>query len=100
MAIKAFRYSCDCGSLAVGSDGCRVLVGNSEGDGDFAVIVAAREDFEAIKGDYIFATACEGTAVTIYDYDCAGGAPLCTMAGRFGIYRRRRGGDMAVVRWE
>lgn len=100
MASKVYRYSCDCGGLAVGSDACRTLIWNCEGDGTFNLFVTDREDFKAIEDGFELAGVCQGDAVAVYDYDCDGGKPLCVLSGRFGVYRRRRSGDMAVVRWE
>jgi hypothetical protein len=76
------------------------LVGNSEGDGEYWVRVMDKAQFRIVEGEYVFATVVQGKAVTIFDYDCQGAEPLCTMAGRFAVYRRRRSGDMAVVVWE
>ncbi|MBR6204682.1 MAG: hypothetical protein IKQ60_06515 [Candidatus Methanomethylophilaceae archaeon] len=100
MESRIFRYSCDCGSLAIGSPDCVTLVGNSVGDGTYSLFVTDREDFKAIEEDFVFVTTCRGKAVTVYDYDCEGAEPLCTLSGRFAVYRRKESGDMAVVMWE
>ena len=96
---RMFRYSCDCGSLAIGTPECVTLVGNSVGDGTYSVFVTDREDFRSIEKDFVFVTTCRGKAMTVYDYDCEGAQPLCTLSGRLAVYRRKESGDMAVVMW-
>ena len=100
--MQTFRYSCDCGALAIGSETCKVHVHNGLGDGTFQVSIVDRAEFakDRESGMFEFRTVCEGDAVTIYDYDCSGAQPLVTLSGRFGIWALRGTGNMVIERWE
>lgn len=106
--MMAYHYSCDCGSLAVGSGACRVLVHNSVGDGRFRLLVFDSREEAGMDGSrmpgWTFETVCEGDGIEVFDYDCTypeaecEARVLCTLSGRYGIYRKDGSGDMALVR--
>lgn len=95
-----YHYECDCGDLVIGSSACKVHIANNFGDGAFRLLVfGSREEAGGMEG-WAFVTVCEGDAMEVYGYDCEPADVLCTLSGKYAVYRRKdECGDMALVRW-
>lgn len=91
--FKAFKYSCDGGSLAIGNDKFQMRLPNGFGDGTHEVRIYNKEarvptTLYGYKPRYLGAVEGE---FNIYDYDCwykeeLSEHILCTLNGRYGVY--------------
>lgn len=95
-------YTCDGGSICIGTKASRAFFPNNYGDGGFYVYTCS--NLRELKGDWMFKGAVEGTNINVYKYDCLSNEEcenhkniLFTLTGRWGVYAQ--GGDIALERW-
>lgn len=92
------KYSCDGGTIMIGTKDCRICLPNGYGDGDFSVNVfktqEQKEEFHKKYNKFEWVGTIEGTEINIYSYDCltqeevedVKSNVLYTLSGRYGIY--------------
>jgi len=106
-----FYYTCDGGSIAIGTPGCITCISNEYGDGRFEVIITDRNEYiDHITGisenRWHFKGAVQGDRITVYRYDCihneadAKRYAAVTLSGRYGIFCLANGGDIWLQEWE
>ena len=88
--MEKYNYSCDAGSVLVGTTEFQVRLQNGFGDGYFDIYVV--DNGEIDLSEYRFNTTIAGT-FTIYDYDCLSETELkmpdhklTELNGYYGVY--------------
>lgn len=101
------RYSCDGGSLAVGTSSARYNIINNYGDGCHDVVIAERNENFGKDEWYEFRGAIEGTDIKVFRYDCLSNEEcedeknvLFNLSGRFGVFAEKGSGTIVLQRWE
>lgn len=97
------NYSCDGGSIAIGTPTCRANFTNDYGDGCFTVYVVDYEESRTFTNKD-FKGSVEGESITVYSCDWLSAEDceneeniLFELSGRFGVYAME--GDILLVRW-
>lgn len=105
--MQKFRYSCDGGSLAIGTVAARFAVVNNYGDGTHSVIIYDRGERNPLDAGTEFRGAIEGKEIKVYAYDCLTDEEcadennvLVTLSGRYGVYAKINSGDILLEKWE
>lgn len=111
--MKEVEYSCDGGSLAIGSEYARVSLCNNIGDGTYSVyITEIGEQPEELGGtstdrhNWDFLGAVEGEEIMLFAYDCyhtakeAAKGVTIMLSGRYGIFCEKCGGTFWLQQWE
>lgn len=105
--MKRYLYECDGGSLLIGNADFACCYPNNYGDGCHTVTILERpNEIHIDRNDYDFVGSICGL-FNVYDYDCLsaedrtlGRGVLCEVAGRYGIYAKKRNGDMLIEYWD
>lgn len=111
--MQVFRYFCDGGSLAIGSEHARVSICNEIGDGTYSIFITNRNETAELadgrfsnRDNWTFLGAVDGDCIKVFDYDCYHTAEeankhiLVTLSGRYGIWVEKLGGDFWLQKWE
>lgn len=108
--MKQFRYCCDGGTLAIGTDKCIYRIPNNYGDGTFNVYVLPKDeslddfmvDVTRFDDNWDWRGCVKGSEIKVYSYDCihseeeAKGYELVTLSGEYNVYAERQGGDILL----
>lgn len=108
--MKVYEYSCDGGSLMIGSVDFACHYGNNFGDGSHLVYLfengEMKKRYRDVNKVWEFVGSVLGKA-NVYDYDCYDKDErankdnvLCELNGRYGVYAKRNNGDMAIEYWD
>ena len=111
--MRVVRYSCDGGSLAIGSEHARVCLPNNIGDGTYSVYITGIDESLAEVGNGLdnrnnwdFVGAVEGDEIKLFAYDCYHTAAeairnvIITLSGRFGIFCLKSDGIFWLQEWD
>ena len=104
-------YTCDGGSLAIGTVNARASFPNCFGDGAWNVYLYGTG--EELPPHTVFRGAVEGNNIQVFAYDCYSNKELkdliedgttdvilFELKGRFGVFAIENSGDMILQRWE
>ena len=99
------RYTCDGGSICIGTVDARVQIPNCYGDGEHTIFIYNGN--EQVPDNTEFRGAIEGDNIQVFDYDgystqelnLIGNKVLFNLQGRFGIYAVKDTGDMILQKW-
>lgn len=83
--MKTYLTCSDAGSVKIGIDG-RFTIRIPNGYGDGKTLVEVIDAKEIVPNWCKFLTSIEGTDISIFNYDCKGGAEIEKLSGRYGIF--------------
>ena len=102
------KYSCDGGTIMIGTKESHVCLPNGYGDGCHSVRVIKRDDdrkkFSKECG-WTWLGTVSGEKFNVYSYDCLHGDEftdkdniLYTLSGRYGVYHKK--GNIVLEKWQ
>lgn len=102
-------YSCDGGTIMIGTKDFRVCLPNGYGDGEFSVEIVEtqkqKEKFNKECQRWKWLGEVEGNEINVYTYDCLTTEEiektkinvLYTLSGKYGVYRNN--GKIVLEKW-
>ena len=102
--MKRKRYSCDGGTICIGTIEARACYTNNYGDGTHTVTVYSKND--CFNGDgWEFKGSVEGQNIIVFDYDCLTDEDiknenhvLFKLSGRCGVFAKD--GNIVLNQWD
>lgn len=101
-------YSCDGGTIMIGTKDFRICLPNGYGDGDFSVKIVKTEkqkaEFNKEYSKWNWLGSVEGTEINVYSYDCLHEDEiedkeniLYKLSGRYTVYCNN--GKIVLEQW-
>lgn len=108
--MKKFKYSCDGGTMAIGTGDCIFRIPNDYGDGTFDIYVLPRDeplgdfvsDVTKFYDNWSWRGCIKGSNIKLYSYDCIHSEEdvkeyeITTLSGEYNVYAERLGGDILL----